>query len=173
MSGRAGEATGLSRRVEALLLPAIGVVAIVGMTMPLDPGRLTPPDLVWCLMVAWVVRRPERVPVWVAPLLGLLGDVLLMRPIGLGALGLMLGTEVFRGRAPALQSAPFLVEWVAAVAGYAAMLFGMRLVLGVTFADAPGLARLGLAVAATAVAYPLVVFGLVWCLGLRARGGGA
>ncbi|MFT3974441.1 MAG: rod shape-determining protein MreD [Amaricoccus sp.] len=162
---------GLSRGVEAVLLPAIGVVALVGMTMPLDPGRLTPPDLVFCLMIAWVVRRPDRVPVWAAPLLGLLGDALLMRPIGLGALGLMLATEVFRGRATALQAAPFPLEWLAAALGYVAMLLGMRLVLGATFAGGPGLGRLGIAAAATAAAYPLVVLGLVWCLGLRPRGG--
>ena len=163
---------GLSATVESLLLPAIAVVATFGMTMPLDPGRLTPPDLVYCLMIAWVVRRPARVPLWAAPALGLLGDVLLMRPIGLGALGLMLATEVFRARAGALRAAPFLVEWVAAAAGYAAMLLGMRLVLGATFSDAPTLARLGAAVLATGVAYPFVVLGLVWCLGVRARGPG-
>lgn len=164
---------GLPRLLEVPVLAAIGVVATVGVTMPLDPGRLTPPDLVYCLMITWVVRRPDRVPVVVAPLLGLLGDLLLMRPVGLGALGLMLAVEVFRGRALALQAAPFVVEWLAAALGFAAMLFGMRLVLGVTFAGGPGLERLGFAVLATAAAYPLVVLGLVWCLGLRARGGGA
>lgn len=168
MSAKAG----LPWALEIVLLPAIGVGATVAMTMPLDPGRLTPPDLVYCLMIAWVVRRPARVPIWAAPALGLLGDVLLMRPIGLGALGLMLATEVFRGRAAGLQAAPFLVEWVAAVAGYAALVFGMRLVLAATFADAPSLASLGGAVFVTGVAYPLVVLGLVWCLGIRAEGAG-
>lgn len=168
MSARAG----LPRYVELTLLPALGVVAIVGATMPLDPGRLTPPDLAYCLMVAWVIRRPARVPVWVAPALGLFGDVMLMRPLGLGALGLMCATEVFRARAVLFQSSPFVMEWIAAVAGVAAMLFGMRLVLGVTFADGPSLVRLGGAVLATGAAYPLVVLGLVWCLGLRAGSGG-
>ena len=163
---------GLPWALEILLLPAIGVVATVAMTMPLDPGRLTPPDLVYCLMIAWAVRRPARVPIWAAPALGLLGDVLLMRPIGLGALGLMLATEAVRRRAAGLQAAPFLLEWLAAAMGYAALVFGMRLVLAVTFADAPSLARLGVAVAATAVAYPLVVLGLVWCLGVKAQGAG-
>lgn len=166
MSGQEG----LPRTVEAVLLPLVAVGTTVAATMPLDPGRLTPPDLVWCLMIAWVIRRPTRVPVWMAPLLGLLGDVLLMRPLGLGALGLMLGVEVFRGRAAVFHAAPFLVEWIAAVLGYAALVFGMRLVLEVTFADGPSLARLGLAVLATGVAYPLVVLGLTWCLGVRAPG---
>lgn len=161
---------GLPRAVETLLLPLIGVAATVAVTMPLDPGRLMPPDLVWCLVIAWVIRRPARMPVWVAPLLGLLGDVLLMRPLGLGALGLMLGVEVFRGRAALFHGAPFVVEWAGAVLGYAALVFGMRLALAVTFADGPSLARLGLAVLATAVAYPLVVLGLTWCLGIRAPG---
>lgn len=168
MSGR-----GLPGPVEALLLPAIGVGATIAMTMPLDPGRVTPPDLVYCLMIAWVVRRPDRVPLWAAPLLGLVADILLMRPIGLGALGLMLATEAFRRWALPLQMRPFVFTWIASIVGYAAMLFGMWLVLGATFVEGPSLARLGGSVLATAIAYPLVVFGLVWCLGIKARGGSA
>lgn len=165
--------SGLPRVVEALLLPAIGLGAAILMTMPLDPGRMTAPDLVYCLMIAWVVRRPDRVPIWAAPLLGLMADVLLMHPIGLGALGLTLATEAFRRRASALQAAPFLVEWLAAVVGYAAMLLAMWLALGATFAAGPGLARLGSSVLATGIAYPVVVLGLAWCLGLKPRGGRA
>lgn len=165
-------ARGVPRIVDFLLLPAIGLVATVGMTMPLDPARLMPPDLVYCLMTAWVIRRPDRVPLWTAPALGFLGDVLLMRPLGLGALGLTLVTELFRARATALQSAPFLVEWLVAAIGFVAMLAGMQVPLWATFANVPGLGRLEASAVATTVAYPLVVFGLVWCLGLRARGGG-
>lgn len=160
----------LPRAVEALLVPTIGVAAIIGMTMPLDPGRLTPPDVVYCLMIGWVIRRPARVPIWIAPALGLFGDLMLMRPIGLGALGLMVATEVFRARARVFHGAPFAFEWLAAVAGFAALVFGMRLVLGATFADAPTAARLAVAVLATGVTYPLVLLGLTWCLRIRASG---
>lgn len=168
MSARSGP----PRLIELVVVPVICLAAIIGMTMPLDPGRLTPPDVVYCLMIGWVIRRPARVPLWMAPVLGLLGDVVLMRPIGLGALGLMLATEAFRARAGLFQSAPFVLEWLASVAGFAALLLGMRLVLGATFADVPTVARLGVAVMATGVAYPLVVLGLTWCLRIRGSGGG-
>ena len=52
------------------------------------------------------------------------------------------------------------------------MLAVLQVPLWSTFANVPGLGWLEASAVATTVAYPLVVFGLVWCLGLRARGGG-
>ena len=43
----------------------------------------------------------------------------------------------------------------------------MQLALALVFADGPGLAALARYAVTTALAYPLVVLGLVWCLNLR------
>ena len=86
--------------------------------IPLGPGgALVAPDLLYCLLVAWVVRRPARTPLWAIVALGLFADVMLSRPLGLGALALMLAVEAFRRRAVLFHGAPFLLEWLAAVAG--------------------------------------------------------
>jgi rod shape-determining protein MreD len=155
--------------VETALYLGLGLVVTVASVVPLAPGgRLLPPDLGYCLTIAWIVRRPARLPLLAVLAVGLLGDVLLARPPGLGALGLLVLAEAFRIRAHLFWSAPFPLEWLAAAGGFAAMLAAEHLALEVVFADAPGLALSLRYLAATAAAYPLVVLGLVWCVGLRA-----
>jgi rod shape-determining protein MreD len=131
---------GLPLLAERALLPTLGVVAVYAALVPLGPGSgLVPPDLLYCLVVAWVIRRPASAPLWVVLGLGLLADLLLSRLNGL----------------------PFPVEWLAASAGFAAMLAAMNLALVLTLAHPPGLAASAQYLLATALAYPLVVAGLL------------
>lgn len=154
---------------EAVVYLALGVAATLAALLPLAPGsRLMPPDLGFCLTIAWVIRRPARLPFPAILVVGLLGDLLLARPVGLGALGLLLVAEAFRHRAPLFWSAPFPVEWLAASVAFAGMLAAENLALAAVFAEPTGAALAVRHVAATAVAYPFVVLGLVWCAGLRA-----
>ena len=76
-----------------------------------------------------------------------------------------------RSRSVLFPGAPFPLAWLAAPAGLAAMLAGERLALELVFADAPGVAVMVRYVVATAIAYPLVVLGLSWCVGLKTRRG--
>jgi rod shape-determining protein MreD len=154
---------------ETAVLLGLGGVAVLAAMIPLGPGgRLGAPDLLYSLLVAWVIRRPARTPLWVVLLLGLFADVMLSRPIGLGALGLLLATEVFRARATLFHNTPFPVEWLAASAAFAAMLAAMHLVLTAALAAPPGLSASLHYLLSTTIAYPLVVLGLTWCLRLRA-----
>lgn len=100
--------------------------------------------------------------------LGLGADLMLSRPVGLGALGLLLAAEAARAESPRLQGGAFLVEWLAVTLGFAGMLAAIALMLRLSFADGPGLPGLLRHLAATGLAYPLVVAGLVWVLGLGA-----
>lgn len=159
----------LRRSLETPLLAGLGVVSVLAVTMPVGPGgTLGAPDLLACLLVAWVVRRPAQLPLGLVVALGLFADLLLSRPLGLGALGLVVVVEAFRRRALLFHGAPFVVEWAAAVAAFALMLAGVSLALGLVFAPTPGVGPSLRHVAATAIAYPLVVLGLAWCLGVRA-----
>ncbi len=154
---------------EKLLFLALGVVAVQAALIPLGPGgALVPPDLLYGLTVAWVIRRPATAPIWVVLALGLFADVMLSRPLGLGALGLLLASEWFRHRARRFHGAPFPLEWLAAAAGFAAMLAGMAIAMALVLLDPPGLGTLLHHLLTTALAYPLIVFGLTWCLRLRA-----
>ena len=46
---------------EKPLLLGLGFVAVQAALIPLEPGgALVAPDLLYCLIVAWVIRRPAR-----------------------------------------------------------------------------------------------------------------
>jgi rod shape-determining protein MreD len=154
--------------VERALLVGLGVVAVYAALIPLGGG--TPPDLLYCLLVAWTIRRPASAPLWIVIALGLVGDAMLSRPLGLGALGLMLATEAFRANRTLLHGLPFPVEWLAASLAFAATLAGMQLALALTLAERPGSAASVGYVLTTALAYPLVVAGLALGLQLRSPG---
>ncbi|HRO11337.1 rod shape-determining protein MreD [Amaricoccus sp.] len=155
--------------LETGLLVGLGIVAVAAALIPLGPGgELAAPDLLFCLVVAWIVRRPATTPLWAVLGLGIFADLMMSRPLGLGALGLLLASEWFRRRAARFQSGPFLLEWLAMALAFAAVLAAMRLALALVFAEAPGLSMLVRYAVTTALAYPLVVLGLAWCLKLRA-----
>jgi len=173
MTARRATAAGAPRTlpafVETLLYLALALAATLAPLLPLSPGgTLMPPDLAYCLTIAWVIRRPARLPFPAILLVGLLGDILLSRPVGLGALGLLVLAEAFRNRAHLFWSAPFPLEWLAAALGFAGLLAAQHLALSLVFSPPPGFALSLNYLAATAVAYPVVVLGLTWVVGLRA-----
>jgi rod shape-determining protein MreD len=154
--------------VEKGLLIGLGVVAVYAALIPLGGG--TPPDLLYCLLVAWTIRRPASAPLWIVVGLGLFGDAMLSRPLGLGALALMLATEAFRANRTLLQGLPFLVEWLAASLVFAATLAGMQVALLLVLAERPNTDASVAYMLTTVLAYPLVVAGLALGLQLRAPG---
>jgi rod shape-determining protein MreD len=158
--------------VETAILVGLGVVAVEAALIPLGPGgALVAPDLLFGLVVAWVIRRPATAPLWAVLGLGLFADLLMSRPLGLGAVGLLLSSEWFRRRAARFQSGPFPVEWLAVALAFAAVLAAMQVALALVFADGPGFAALARYAIATSLAYPIIVLGLAWCLHLRGTAG--
>lgn len=156
------------------LLAILGVLSVLVVMMPLGlDDRLAPPDLLYALLVAWVIRRPRGAPFVLVVSLGLFADLMLSRPLGLGALMLVLAVELFRQRARLFWGVPFALEWLAVLLAFAVLLAVENLVLAVAFVPPPGLVISLQHLAATAVAYPLVVLGLTWCLGVRAPEGTA
>lgn len=146
----------------------LGLVAVYAALVPLGgTGALPVPDLVFCLAAAWVVRRPARAPLWAVLALGLTADLMLSRPPGLGALGLLLVTERLRAGAAVLHGR-FVLEWLAVAAGFVAVLASMHVVLLLVFLDPPPLRVSAGYAASTALAYPVVV--ALLHLSLRIRG---
>ena len=162
-------ARALSRPARTGLLLLLGIVAIHAALIPLGPGGvLVPPDLLYCLVIAWVLRAPDASPVWLLVGLGLMADTLLSRPIGLGALGLLLAAEVAGRNRTTFRGLPFPAEWAAATIGYGVILAGIYALLRLTFAEAPALHDLLRYLVATALAYPLVALAVAWGVRLRA-----
>ena len=136
------------------------LLALAAIHVPMVPvshaaDRLPLPDLLYCLTLAWVMRRPATAPLALVLAAGLAGDLLLARPVGLGALGLVLASEAIRVRRAAL-GANFLAEWLAVALAFALVLAGTAVLLTLTLAPPPALRPLAAHWLATALAYPMV-----------------
>ncbi len=119
-----------------------------------DGDSLPGPDLVFCLAAAWILRRPDYVPVWLLVGLLLLGDVLLMRPLGLWTLILLLTSEYLRRRVDYTEALPFGSE-IALVARCVLVAFvADHLVLMLLLAQTPPLLGQGVHALATIAFYP-------------------
>lgn len=132
-----------------------------------EPVAWPGPDVLLCLALAWVLRRPDFVPAATIVAVFLVEDLILMRPPGLWTLLALFTTEFLRDRAVVLRDIPFLVEWLMVAALMAAMLLVNRLVLEVAMVPQAGL---GLSLAqylSTVAAYPLVVLLSHSVFGLR------
>jgi len=130
-------------------------------------GSWPGPDLMLCLMLAWVTRRPDYLPALLIAAIVLVEDLILMRPPGLWAAIVVLATEFLRARSALTRELGFLPEWFLIGVVMLAMLAGYRLILGLAFLDQPGF---GYAFAQTAMSilfYPAVAGGLHLAIGLR------
>ena len=71
--------------------------------LPLDSvaGDWPGPDLMLCLMLAWVTQRPDHLPTGLIAVVVLAEDMILMRPPGLWTALVVLATEFLRARSAA------------------------------------------------------------------------
>jgi rod shape-determining protein MreD len=140
------------------LFAALVVALALGRLMPIDvgPGGLPGPDLILALTFAWVMRRPAYVPAWLIVALFLPLDLVLMAPPGLGALAVLLATELLRRRQAQTRALPFPMEWALVAAILLAMVAGMQAVLGLAMAPRPPLGLDLLRALFTAAIYPVV-----------------
>lgn len=115
------------------------------------------PDLLLCLTLAWILRRPDYVPALLIVAVFLIEDMLTLRPPGLWAAIVLLGAEFLRGREPLTRELPFPLEWAMVAAVMLLMMGGNRLVLAITVSPQPGFAASFLQSILTILAYPVIV----------------
>ena len=156
-----------------LFLAAAWVLLFVRL-LPLSGGIAgwPGPDLGLALILAWVLRRPDQLAAPVIVLAVLAEDLLLMRPLGLWAAIVLLGSEAARLREPRWRDQPFMVEWLRVGILIGAMMLGYRIVQILAVLPVPALGQVILQYLATVAAYPPVVFAARWLIGLRRAGHG-
>ncbi|SFI60772.1 hypothetical protein [Jannaschia pohangensis] len=135
---------------------ALGASILFFSLLPFGPGEgeVPGPELMVCLIAAWVLRRPDYVPVWLMVAMLLLDDVLLTRPLGLWTLIVLLMAEYLRRRVDHAEAVPFWSE-VALVSGcIAAAFLANHLVLVLLVVETPPLLGQALHALATIVFYP-------------------
>lgn len=142
------------------------LVLLFARLLPISGGLSGWPgaDLGLCLLLAWALRRPDQLPALLVVALVLIEDVMLLRPPGLWALFVLLGTEVARHR---WRDLPFMVEWLRVSILIAAMMLGYRLMQMLFLLPVPALGQVTLHLIATVASYPLVVLAARWLAGLR------
>jgi rod shape-determining protein MreD len=152
----------------------LGFVLLAGLILfvhllPLDtvPRVWAPPDLLLAFTFAWILRRPDYLPLLLLAGVLLLADLLLQRPPGLLAALVILGCEYLKNRFHSLSDASFAGEWAAVSIVLLAIMVMNRVVLTVLGVD---LAPLGLTViqaVLTLMVYPLVVLVTQALMGVR------
>ncbi|MEM9970151.1 MAG: rod shape-determining protein MreD [Pseudomonadota bacterium] len=154
----------------------VGLVALVGfaMLLPLDPGpgRIPGPDVILLATFAWVLRRPEYVPVWLIAVVFLVCDFLFMRPPGLWAAIVVVGSEMLRSRIHQLRDQSFLLEWASVASVITAMFIAYSLLLALFLVDQPGLGLTLIRLILTLLTYPVVVVLAARTFGVRRMTGG-
>ncbi len=149
----------------------VGLAALFLFLRILPLGALPPawpgPDLLLCLTIVWVLRRPNYVPVGLIVVVFLVDDLVTGRPPGLWTLVALLGTEFLRSRAVLTRDLPFVIEWLMAGAVIMAMSLSYRAIMLVFMVPMTGLGPVLLQYLSTMIAYPAVVVASAWVLGLR------
>lgn len=137
--------------------------------LPLSAGAvgLPGPDLGLCLVLAWVLRRPDQLAAPVIALAFAVQDIILLQPLGLWAAIVLVGTEAARLREARWRDAPFMVEWLRIAVLIGTMMLGYRIVQVLFMMPVPALGLVILQYIATIAAYPLVVLGARVLLRLR------
>ncbi len=134
-----------------------------------EPGGLPGPDLMLCLAVAWLMRRPDYVPAPLLAALFLVADLLTMRPPGLWAGLVVIAGESLRGRQRGLRTLSIFGEIGVFGALAMALTFAQWAILAAFFVDQPGIGRQLLAVPVTVAAYPAVALATAMMFGVRRR----
>lgn len=131
-----------------------------------EEGALPGPEVTLCLILAWALRRPDYVPLWLMVPVLLLGDALLMRPMGLWTLIVLLVTEFLRRGVDHAEALPLSSE-VSMVAGWITAAFvANHLALVLLLAETPPLPGQVLQLLVTIAIYPATVL-LSRAIGVR------
>lgn len=162
----------VNARVRAVYQAAffgIAAVLIFFRLLPVNPGpgSLPGPDLIVLVAFAWVLRRPDFVPVWLVASVMLLADLLFMRPPGLWAAATVLGLEYLRSRAGAWREMGFLAEWGRVALTLFVMVLGTRALLLVLLVDQPAFGLQLIELLMTIGFYPVVVAASRLLFGIR------
>lgn len=153
------------------LYMAIAMLVMFLHLLPLDsqPDRWPFPELLIALTYAWVLRRPEYVPILSIAFVMLMADLLLQRPPGLLAALVVLGAAYLRSAAPGMRDGGFVSEWTTVGAVVTAVFMLNRVILGILSVQQAALGPVVIQFMLTIVAYPVIVLLSQSAFGVRRK----
>jgi len=139
---------------------AIAVALLFFKMLPLGSvaGDWPGPDLMLCLMLAWVTQRPDHLPMGLVAMVVLAEDMILMRPPGLWTALVVVATEFLRARSALTRELGFAAEWLLIAGVMVAMLLAYRLVFAVAFMTQPGFGFAFAQTVGSILMYPVIVW---------------
>lgn len=137
----------------------LAVVILFLRLLPLgrEAGSLPGPDILLCLMLAWVMRRPDFLPLWLIIGITLAEDLILMRPPGLWTALVVLATEFLRSRIALTRELSFVIEWLVASGLMVGMLILYRLAFALALVPQQPFGFAVVQVIWSILAYPAVI----------------
>lgn len=130
-------------------------------------GQWPGPDILLCVIFAWVTRRPAYVPVLLIGAVVLIEDLVLMRPPGLWTALVVVAAEFLRSRVALTRELSFSTEWLLVAGVMVAMLLAYRLIFAMTFVPQPALGYALVQTLWSILCYPVVVLVSRFALDLR------
>lgn len=146
---------------------ALGLLFLRMLPLGSMAGDWPGPDLLLCLMLAWVTQRPDHLPTGLIALVVLAEDMVLMRPPGLWTAIVVLATEFLRARSALTRELGFMAEWLLIAGVMVAMLLAYRLAFAVTFMTQPGFGFAFAQTIGSVLMYPVIVWLLRVVMNLR------
>ena len=139
--------------------------------LPLDtkPDRLPFPDTLIALTYAWVLRRPEYVPILAMAIMMLMADLLLQRPPGLLAALVVLGAAYLRSAALGMRYGGFVSEWTTIGAVITTVFVLNRVILAILSVQQAAPGPVVIQVVLTIAIYPLIILLSQSAFGVRRK----
>jgi len=152
-----------------LLFLALVTVIVFVRLIPLQttPSQWAMPDLLICLCFAWVLRRPDYMPILLIAAVMVVTDFIFMRPPGLMAALVVLGAEFLRARSHIVRELPFSLEWGMVAGVITGVMVANRVILILVMSPRPPLGLSLFMLVFTLAAYPFVVAFSKYVLGVR------
>lgn len=147
----------------------IACVILYAKLLPLGSvaGDWPGPDILLCLIFAWIVRRPDYLPVLLVAMVLLLDDLLLMRPPGLWTALVVLAAEFIRSRVALTRELSFWTEWALVAGLMVGLLLAYRMIFAIAFLPQPAFGFALMQTLWSILCYPMVVAGSRFALDLR------
>ena len=151
----------------ALILFSALIIFFHLIPFSLTPTPLPTPDILFCVISALIIRRPEIVPFWIVGLIYFGFDVFLMRPLGIWTICILGAAEVLRSNRDAFRENLFLFEWLYTSLIFLLALIARQTILAVSFTPTPPALSMVWEFVFTVAVYPIVLFVITYILRIK------
>ncbi len=163
-----------ARLIRIALLLVLGLAAIFVEAAPLglSPDAYPSPDILFCVVAYWSIRRPGSTALIAVFALGLARDLMTDAPVGAGVLTLVFAAEFLKVLSQGLSRRSFATEWLLLAAVLALVIMAQWLVVLILLVHPPYLTDLAYQWLATMALYPVLALVFRWLFRIGWRDGG-